>query len=83
MLRKLNADHKRAIWGSAPTTTMHTWVEGSFELIAEGQMDARRLESLTDNVFAVAMTLLVFDLKVPRSTTHVSMSLCSSSDSNR
>lgn len=38
-------------------------------------MDTRRLESLTDNVFAVAMTLLVFDLKVPRSTTHQSMSL--------
>lgn len=38
-------------------------------------MDTRRLESLTDNVFAVAMTLLVFDLQVPRSTTHQSMGL--------
>lgn len=38
-------------------------------------MDTRRLESLTDNVFAVAMTLLVFDLQVPHSTTHQSMGL--------
>ncbi len=33
-------------------------------------MDTHRLESLSDNVFAVAMTLLVFDLRVPISTTH-------------
>ncbi len=38
-------------------------------------MDTRRLESLTDNVFAVAMTLLVFDLQVPHSTTKQSMGL--------
>jgi len=33
-------------------------------------MDTHRLESLTDNVFAVAMTLLVFDLKLSTATTH-------------
>lgn len=33
-------------------------------------MDTHRLESLSDNVFAVAMTLLVFDLRAPTSTTH-------------
>lgn len=36
-------------------------------------MDTHRLESLTDNVFAVAMTLLVFDLRVPTSSTHESL----------
>ena len=35
----------------------------------EEPMDTHRLESLSDNVFAVAMTLLVFDLRVPTSTT--------------
>lgn len=32
-------------------------------------METHRLESLSDNVLAVAMTLLVFDLRVPHSTT--------------
>lgn len=36
-------------------------------------MDTHRLESLTDNLFAVAMTLLVFDLKTSSATAHESL----------
>ena len=39
--------------------------------VGEG-MHPHRLESLTDSVFAVAMTLLVFDLRIPNSTTYAS-----------
>lgn len=37
--------------------------------------DIRRLESLTGNVFAVAMTLLVFYLRVPTRSTTQSLGL--------